>query len=238
MNRKLLFLVAIIALIGSFAFAQDLKIETQIDVTGTARTNYSSFEGPIRYIANDKDHFDGRTGASVKGTTHLFQPYRVDVLGKAVLPDAIRSTLLYGVNGPDSMKEDNLTVEKARTGEITVQFSHRGTAYRYITDRNGNLDVVNGTFQKRTVGYISGHGPQVISTDFARNGQANTIQWDKVWDPSVRGGSTVDSSGKKTGNLMDAKADPNSMFYWKGVLKVTFERNVLRVSGGLDAVKR
>ena len=238
MKKAILVLFITAAFLSGVVFAQDLKIETQIDVTGTARTNYSSFEGPIRYMANDKDHYDGRTGASAMGTTHLFQPYRVDVLGKAVIPDAIRSALLYGVNGPDAMKDDNLTVEKARSGEITVQFTHRGTAYRFVTDRSGKLDMVSGMFLKRTIGYISGEGPQVISKDFSRSGMANAINWDKVWDSGIAGGSVVDNSGKKTGNIMDAKADPASMFYWKGVLQVTFERNVLKISGGLDAVKR
>ncbi len=238
MKKALIVLLVAAALLSSTAFAQDLKIDIQVDVTGTSRTNYSTFEGPVRYIAVDKDHFDGRTGASVKGSTHVFQTYRVDVLGKQVIPDSIRSAVLYGVAGPDTLKADNLTVEKARSGEITVQFAHRGTAYRFVTDRNGKLDVVNGTFQKRAIGTISGGNPQVISRDFSRNGTAATIQWDKVWDSRVSGGGAIEGSDKKTGNIVDDKAARDSMFYWRGALNVTFERNVLKISGGLDAVKR
>ncbi len=229
----------ILVIIGSVAYAQDLKIDFQLDISGTARSNYLTFTGPIRYMAVEKDHFDGGTGASVALSTEKFQPYRYDVLGKNALSDGFRGLLLFGVAGNDQLKQDNVTIDRAGNGTITIQFAHRGTAYKIVTDRSGKINFPDGTFQKRAIGYIVGGGPQVISRDFSRNGTAAGIDWDKVWNAGIAGGKAVDSSSdKKTGNIVNDVADPSSMYYWKGSLDTTFSRNVLTISGGLDAVKR
>jgi len=239
-RNHLVILVAItvLALVGGTVFAQDLKIEYQIDVTGTARSNYLTFAGPIRYMAVEQDHFDGGTGASSKGSTEKFQPYRYDVLGKNALADGFRGLLLFGVAGNSYITGDNVTVSKASNGVITIQYAHRGTAYRLETDRNGRLQFPNGTYQKRSIGYIQGAGPQVISRDFSSNGNADGIDWNKVWSSSVAGGKAIPGSSSTTGNIVNDGASDESMYYWQGALQVTFERNVLKITGGLNAVKR
>lgn len=220
-------------------FGADLTIDYQYDVTGTARTNYFTFTGPIRYMAVEKDHYDGTTGASVHKSTEIFQPYRYDVLGKNALADGLRGLFLFAVAEPAQPKTDNLTVTKERNGVITIQYVHRGTAYKIVTDNRGNLNFPNGTFQKRTIGYITGGDPQVISRDFSRNAEASGVDWDKVWNSGIAGGKIVAAgSDKKTGNIMDDGASPDSMYFWRGTLSVDFNRNVLTISGGLDAVKR
>jgi hypothetical protein len=239
MKNKIFLFAMILVIIGSVAYAQDLKIDFQLDISGTARSNYLTFTGPIRYMAVEKDHFDGGTGASVALSTEKFQPYRYDVLGKNALSDGFRGLLLFGVAGNDQLKQDNVTIDRASNGTITIQFAHRGTAYKIVTDRSGKINFPDGTFQKRAIGYIVGGGPQVISRDFSRNGTAAGIDWDKVWNAGIAGGKAVDSSSdKKTGNIVNDLADPSSMYYWKGALDTTFSRNVLTISGGLDAVKR
>jgi hypothetical protein len=239
MKKKIFLFAMILVIIGSVAYAQDLTIDYQVDASGTARSNYLTFTGPIRYMAVEKDHYDGGTGASASLSTEKFQPYRYDVLGKNALADGFRGLLLYAVAGNDTIKEDNLTIDKASNGAITIQFAHRGTAYKIVTDRNGKINFPDGTFQKRAIGYIVGGGPQVISRDFSRNGTSAGIDWDKVWNAGIAGGKAVDSSSdKKTGNIESDAANPSSMFYWKGALDTTFSRNVLTISGGLNVVKR
>ncbi|WP_319475504.1 hypothetical protein [Marispirochaeta aestuarii] len=234
----ILALITIFALLGGVVTAEDLTIEYQYDITGTARTNYLTFTGPIRYMAVEKDHFDGRTGASVQTSTEKFQPYRYDVKGRNALPDTLRGLFLFAVAESAQPKIDNLTVDKDRSGVITIQYVHRGTAYRLVTDSSGRINLPNGTFQKRSIGFISGHNPQVISSDFSRNGQANGVDWDKVWSTGVAGGKAIPGSDKKTGNIVSDGADPNSMFYWDGSLQVDFRGNELKINGGLNAVKR
>ncbi len=239
MNRKLTVLVVMLALVSAFAFAQDLKIEYQLDVPGTSPVSYFTFTGPIRYIAVEKDHIDGSTGASAKKSTEIFQPYRYDVKGKNALPDALRGLFLFSVAPVEQRTTDNFTVTKAGNGTITINYCHRGTAYQLVTDRNGRFTFPNGEYRKRTVGFIQGEGPQVVSRDFSSDGTAAKIDWNKVWNSGIAGGKPVTSgSDKKTGNIESDGAAADSMFYWDGALQVALDRNLLKVSGGLNAVKR
>lgn len=146
MIRKLIIVLAILTIAGVSAFAADLTIDYKVDVSGQTRVSYFTFTGPIRYMAVDQDHFDGATSASLLGSTHLFQPYRYDVLGKKVMPDGLRGLFLYGVAGSQAAKDDKLKVSKASNGVITVNYTHRGTDYEIVTDRRGNISISDGNF--------------------------------------------------------------------------------------------
>ncbi len=157
--RKLILVLVIIAVSAAGAFAQDLKIDFKVDVTGKTRVSYFTFTGPIRYMAAEQDHYDGATSASLKGSTHLFQPYRNDVEGKKVMPDGLRGLFLFGVAGGEQAKGDGLKASKASNGVITIEYSHRGSEYKIVTDRNGNISLTNGTFIKMTDGKDVGDMP-------------------------------------------------------------------------------
>ena len=146
MLKKLFIVLAILTVAGVAAFAADLTIDCKVDTSGTSRVSYFTFTGPIRYMAVDQDHYDGATSASLLGSTHLFQPYRYDVLGKKVMPDGLRGLFLYGVAGGELAKSDGLKASKASNGVITITYSHRGTDYKIVTDRSGNLSVTEGSF--------------------------------------------------------------------------------------------
>jgi len=239
MNRKLLVLAVAIAMVGGLAFAQDLKIESVLELAQTAKGNYFSFTGPIRYMAADKDHIDAATGASVGNSTELFQPYLLDVKGKNVLPNGLRGLFLFSVATPQQRLDDNLTVTKAGNGVITVRYVHRGTAYELVTDASGKFNFPQGSYRRRAIGFIEGAGPQVIGRDFSANGTAAKVDWSKVWNSKIAGGKEV-MAGKaaKTGDIVDDSAAPESMFTWQGSLQVTFDGRVLKTAGGLNAVKR
>ncbi len=237
--KKSILLSLVLLLAGGMLVAQDLTIDYQYDITGTARTNYFSFSGPIRYMSADKDHYDGGTGASVHGSTALFQPYRNDVKGNTVMPSGMRGLFLFAVAEPDQPKIDNLQVEKASNGVITIQYAHRGTAYKIVTDRNGVISFPNAELYERKIGFIPRGAPQVISRDFSRNGEADRIDYDKVWSSGVAGGQLVQrGNDARTGSIEKVSADSDAMFYWSGDLKVTFSGNTLRINGGLNAVAR
>jgi len=239
MSKRLLVLVLLMALVAGFVAAQDLTIDYQLNTRRYDTANYLTFTGPIRYMAVEKDGLDATSGASKLGSTEVFQPYRVDVLGKAVLSKGFRGLLLFAVAAQDQMEADNLIVEKDRSGVITIQYVHRGTAYRMVTDSQGRLSFPNGEFEARKVGYIAGGSPQVISRDFSNNGTAGRVDYAKVWNANVAGGTQIDSSrSDTTGDIQKDVAAADSMFYWDGTLYVTFDRNILKISGGLNAVKR
>lgn len=237
--KRIGMLLVLLALVAGFVVAQDLTVDFQFNVRSNDRDNFFTFSGPIRYMAADRDQLDATSGASAKDSTELFQPYRVDVLGKPVISQGLRGLFLFAVAATDTRDADNLQVSMDRNGVITVQYTHRGTAYRMITDANGRLVFPSGQFQQRKVGYIVGAGPQVISRDFSSNGTAGRIDYNKVWDSSIRGGTVIDSSrSDTTSDIVADVAVADSMFYWDGTLQVTFERNILKIAGGLNAVKR
>ncbi len=128
MTRKLFVLVAALAMLGSIAFAQDLKIDYNLDLNAGSRTSYFTFTGPIRYMTADKDHLDATSGASVGSSTELFNAYLYDVKGKVSLSSGLRGLFLYAVATAVTRDEDNLTVSKASDGTITINYAHRGTA--------------------------------------------------------------------------------------------------------------
>ena len=238
MNRKLLVLAVALALVAGFAFAQDLKVDSVLDLAQSAKANYFTFAGPIRYMAADKDHIDAATGASVKNSTEMFQPYLLDVKGKQALSSGLRGLFLYSVAPAALRVDDNLTITKAG-GVITVRYVHRGTAYELVSDASGKFIFPDGQYRRRAIGFIEGEGPQVLHRDFSPDGTAAKVNWAKVWDASIAGGKEV-VAGKpaKTGAITPDTPVPESMFYWEGSLQASFEGNVLKISGGLNAVKR
>ena len=239
MNRKLVSLITALVVLGGAAFAQDLKIDYQLNVAAADPANYFTFTGPIRYMAADKDTLDATTGASKAGSTHFFQPYLLDVKGKQTLPSGLRGLFLFAVAAPTQRTDDNLTVTKAADGTITIQFAHRGTAYGLITDKSGKFTFPRGTYFRRPIGFIQGAGPQVISTDFSADGTAAKIDWGKVWNRSIAGGKEIKAGvANKTGTVTDDNGVADAMFGWDGTLQVTFERNILKIVGGLNAVKK
>ena len=219
--------------------SQDLKISYRVNTAAPDVENYFSFAGNIRYMAAEKDHADATTGASALGSTHLFNAYLYDVEGKATLSSGLRGMFLFGVPPYSQIEGDNFVASKAADGTITIQYTHRGTAYRIVTDKSGKLNFPNGTFEQRAIGYIVGGGPQVISKEFSADGTAETVDYAKVWDSSIAGGKLVDDkSDKKTGNISKNIADANAQYYFDGALQVALENNILTVNGALTAVHR
>lgn len=219
--------------------APELLIDYQLNTAAADSNNYFTFKGPIRYMAAEKDTLDATTGASAKGSTHFFQPYLLDVKGKAAFPSGMRGLFLFAVGPFASTQNDNLTVAKAADGVITVQFAHRGTAYKIVTDAQGKLSFPIGSYQKRGIGFIQGAGPQVISTDFSSDGTAAGIDWAKVWDSSIAGGKEIQAGvTTKTGAIVSDGVAPDSMFWWNGDLQFTYENSILTIKGSLSSAKR
>ena len=106
MKNKILLTVLLTFLLGGVIFAADLSVDYQVDTSGRTKTSYFSFKGPIRYMEADKDHYDAVSGASLKKSTEMFQPYRYDVKGKNALADGLRGLFLFGVAGSEQATLD------------------------------------------------------------------------------------------------------------------------------------
>jgi hypothetical protein len=223
---------------GALLSAQDLSIDYRFDVSGRTGENYLSYTSAIRYIAADKDSFDAATGASKQKSTSLFAPLQTDIMGRATISGGFRSLLMYPLAADSVRTEDNLHVYKEGS-VITMEYVHRGVAYRVRTDERGNISFPRGDYVTRTIGYIKGHDPQVISRDFSSDGTAVGVDWKKVWDPKTPSGRPVDSGSEaKTGPIQNDYGDMMAMFNWDGTLEVRFENSILTIKGVLRPVKR
>ncbi len=234
--KKSLFLVAIIALAGmSFVQAADLQIETQVNVAAPDdANNYATFIGPVGAVT--KDQFvavDAVSGASKLKGTELFNKYRLDVQNKATIPGGLRGIFLYGIAGNATRLSDGLTVLKAADGTIVIRTVHRGTAYEVSTDTSGILALPTNSIMSRKIG----HTDNQISTDFSTTGKVADVAWVKVWDASIADGKVVGTTSSKTGKIAPDLANSN-LFYYQGNLQVTFENNILKIKGSLDAKKK
>ena len=219
--------------------SEDLKIDYRLNVAAPDPENFFSFSGNIRYMAVDMDQPDENTGASAQGSTQVFHAYLYDVEGKTTLSAGLRGLFLFAVNPFEVAEGDALDASKASDGTITVQFVHRGSAYRIITDENGQLTFPDGQYQRRNIGYIQGGGPQVLSTDFSADGTSATIDWDKVWDSGIAGGKIVtEGVDRKTGDIVPYGAQPDSLYYFDGTLDAALESDILTINGALTAVPR
>jgi len=227
------------ALVTELTGDPELKIDYQLNTAAEDAANYFSFSGPIRYMAADKDKVDAASGASKANSTELFQPYLLDVKGKTTLSSGLRGLFLFAVNPFAQVATDNLTVSKAADGVITIQFVHRGTAYKLATDAAGVLAFPLANVQRRAIGYIKGAGPQVISADFSADGTAATVDWAKVWDKAIAGGKEIAAGvPNKTGDIVSDGPAAAAMYYWVCKLQVTLDGSILKIAGGLGSVKR
>jgi hypothetical protein len=236
--KRTAIVLALVCGCGALVSAQDLSIDYRFDVSGRTAGNYLSYTSAIRYIAADKDSFDAGTGASRQKSTSLFAPIQSDIMGRATISGGFRSLLMFPLAADSVRVEDNLHVYKE--GRIIImEYVHRGTAYRIRTDDRGNISFPRGSYVMRTIGYITGHDPQVISRDFSADGTGTGVDWRKVWDPKTPSGRPVTpGSDRMTGPIQNDYGDMMAMFNWDGTLEVRFENSILTIKGVLRPVKR
>jgi hypothetical protein len=247
--KKTAFLICGLFLLAMAISAQTpLVIDFQFNVTGPDTANYLSFSGPHRYgksggnTSETRDTLDAVTGASKYQSTAIFSvAYQTDIAQKAAFPSGVRGLLLYPIS-PDSVRrEDALSVTRATNGVITVQYVHRGTAYRITTDAQGRLSFPRGNYQTRQVGYIGGAGPQVISRDYSTTGEAAQIDWTKVWSNPTQTGRPIASLSRANGTVpataltgpVTNNWEDSTIFHFSGNLQFTFDGRILKITGSL-----
>lgn len=133
------------------------------------------------------------------------------------MSSGLRGLFLYGVNGAAATPNDKLEAEKSGDGTIMVQYVHRGTAYRFTTDKSGVLSLPDGKMESRKIGT-----PQEIEAGFSTDGTAKGVDYSTVWKSDVAA----------------AGADSASMYYWDGDLQMALEGDILTIKGVLTAVDR
>ena len=243
--RKAAFLICGILFLTMALSAQEptppLVIDYQFNVTAPDTANYLTFSGPRRAggkIEVTKDTFDTVSGASRFKSTSVFSlAYQNDIF-----PSSIRGLLLFPVASDSLRTADKVTVTRANNGVITVQYVHRGTAYRITTDAQGRLSFPKGNYQLRQVGFISAAGPQVIARDFSSTGEAAQIDWAKVWDNKIQPGRPIQSLTRANGTVPESATtgaitndwETSTAFHFSGNLQFAWDGKILRITGSLN----
>jgi len=197
--------------------SEDLLIDFEVNLAGNDADNYFTWKTNVRYMAAE-DSYDSASGASVAGSTHLFMMALYDVEGKVTMSSCLRGLFLFGVNGADQVASDNLHAMKNSDGSITIQYVHRGTAYRFVTDKNGVLSLPETTSVSRKIGTTANE----IEPAYSSDGTPAGVDFDKVFS----------SDAKNEG------ADAESMYFWDGDLKVSLSNDILKITGVLTSVAR
>ena len=235
MMKKLISLLISFAFLSVGMFAADVAIDAQFNVTGKdPGASYLTVKSAKVNI--DKDQVDVKTGASKAKGTALWNSLRSDSNKKPVLSDGLQGLVKYPLAPEALFIGDGLNASKAADGTITIQYVHFGTAYKIVTDKAGKLVLPESTFLKRKIGSIDKSYKVTLSKDFAPDGSASSVNWAKVWDAAVAGGSIIVPSTDKTGDIAKdiPAADVKALM---GTLQVTLKDSVLTIKGELNYKK-
>lgn len=238
--KKLLTILAV-SLVAAGAYAADLTVDAKFDLTGKDTAgSYLTFKGALGAVDKaqvDPAKVDALSGASTQQATDVWNGYRPDVKGKATFPAGFQSLVKYPVSAIAQYNADLPKAWKNADGSITFQYVHRGTAYKFSTDKDGKLvfPLVGAVARKIGNAPAAGKIDSVISKDFSKDGTVAGVDWAKVWDASVAGDKVVvEGNPGKTGAIIDDK--PASVLYqWVGALQVTLNGTVVTVKGELNA---
>ena len=216
------------------AFAADLSLDAKFDLSGhDPAGSYLTFAGKL--ISVEKDQVDVVTGASKQEGTEKWNAYRPDVKGKNTMPGGINHLVKYGVSPESQFQADLPKAWKNADGSITIQYLHRGSAFKLTTTKDGKFTLPIGDFKTRKIGYIDEKAGNIISTDFSADGTVAGIDWKKVWNPAVADGTVINGvANQKTGKVWDDKG-VSEIYLWEGALQVTLNGTVVTVQGDLNA---
>ncbi len=240
---KRIITAAVVALmISTSAFASDLFVEAQFDITGKVPAkSFLTVKGAAASV--NKDTIDVATGASKGKGTEILNTYRAGADKKATLPGGLQSLLKYGVSPEAQYASDNLNATKAKDGVITIQYAHRGTAYIMVSDKKGQFTLPGADCKMRKIANLEADGTQLVSKDFSPTGKVADINWAKVWDTTIADGTLITkvkaADGKetevKTGKVT-VDAAPSATPY-VGVFLVTLTGNLMTMKADLDLKK-
>jgi len=241
MKRTIFSLIMMAAFLGA-AVAADLSVEAQFNLNGKEPTkSFLSVKGSGASVT--KDTVDTVTGASKNKGTEVLNSYRNGADGKSTLPGGIQSLLKYGVSPESQYLADGAIASKAADGTITVQYLHRGRAYKMVSDKKGIFSVPAGNYKSRVIAVLQKDGTNMIAKEFSSTGKIADINWAKVWDTAVPAGTLLATStaadGKvteiKTGPVMDDLALSSTPYV--GSFQLTLTGTFLTIKADLDLKK-
>lgn len=232
--KKLSLLIAASLLLSVGAFAADLTVDAKFDLTGKDATgSYFTFKGAVAAV--EKDQVDVVTGASKNEGTEKWNLLRNDPKAKSTFPAGFQSLVKYPVSPEKTYKEDVPSAWKNADGSITFQYTHRGSAYKLTTDKDGKLNFPVGDYLIRKIGYVDAKAGVILHPDFSKDGTTATIDWAKVWDASIADGKVINNQANQKTGKITADKGASAIYLWTGSLQATLDGTVVTVKGELNA---
>ena len=239
--KKILSLFAASVVLTAGAFAADLSVDAKFDLSGKdIAGSYLTFSGKLISVEKaqvDPAKVDALSAASTQEATEMWNMYRPDVKGSSTMPGGFQHIVKYAVSSAAQHKSDLPAAWKNADGSITLQFIHRGSAFKLTTDTTGKLQLPVGDFKTRKIGMAPAEGSldSPISTDFSKDGTVAGVDWKKVWDPAVADGTVIaGQANQKTGKVLDDKGS-SKIYLWTGALQVTLNGTIVTIKGDLTA---
>ncbi len=224
------------------AIAADLSLEAQFNLNGKDLTkSFMTVTGPGVSVL--KDTVDTVTGASKNKGTEVINSYGKGADGKSTLPGSIQSLFKYGVSPEIDFLKDKPVASKAADGTITVQYLHRGRAYKMVSDKNGVFNLPNGDYKSRVVAVLLKDGFNSVAKEFSPTGKVDDINWAKVWDTSIPAGTLLARSTAADGKVTEIKTGAvvndlaASSTPYTGALQLTLNGTFLTIKGDLNLKK-
>lgn len=202
------------------AFAQNFTVDFRANLTAADAGNYVNWSVGSLSV---KDKLDAASGASMAKSTEGLNAFRYDTptTKKLAAPGGLRSLFLYAVADFDEIAYDSPIVT-VKGKQVTVTYVHRGTVYKFVTDKDGNLDVLTGV-SKASVGGQNANKVFELKSEFVKKGG----------DPL----KMADLDLSKVTFSPDAKATDASRWY-EGKLAFAYDKGVLTVKGTLTEKKK
>ena len=203
--------------------AADSTTDVRIDFRmNTAKQDYAAnyFSWTVGKQAPVKDSFDAVSGASLKGSTRIFNTVRYAEPAadkKAALPSALRSLFLFPLVDWKFVAEYGLQITDNK-GSLTIRFARKTTAYELTTDKNGNFNLLTGAKIAKDITEKTDSG-YAIKKEYLKAGGNPLKMADLDWS--------------KLPLTKDAFS-PEAAYHYEGNLKCTFKNNILTVNGILN----
>jgi len=230
--KRLLTAFAVSIALTAGAFAADLTIDARFDLTGKdVAGSYLTFKAPTASVDKakvDPAKADAISAASTQTATKVWNSLQPDATGKSTFPAGFQSLLKYPVSPIAQYNVDLPKAWKNADGSITFQYLHRGTAYKFSTDKTGKFvfPLTGAVLRKVGLPPPAGQIAPVLSADISKDGTTAGIDWAKVWDAAV--------TGDKISPIADDKP-ASTTTQWVGSVQVTLTGSVVTLKGDLTA---
>ncbi|WP_191014544.1 hypothetical protein [Treponema zioleckii] len=222
-------LILILLLTNIFVFAQTLSIDFQLNTNANAKTKnhlnwtLKSTANTTTTVTTTKDFFDAVSSASKKHSTKELREVYIDSKSKKqAMPKGLYTLLLFAVSSPEFLQNDDLKIS-SQGKKLTIQFIHRGIAYKISTNEKGYFD-----FSERT----DAENGFYIAKDIAENEKGIfSLKADFVTEGTDK--NQMQNADWTKFTFENDSFDKDIDLAFAGKLKTSYKNGILKIKGKL-----